>query len=126
MATKSKEELAELEKLLGVDLKGDAEITFSTGEGQVRELRMRSLGAAAYDIWNATYQVERQPKENLKELGEVLGVSLDELRGDARIDVNTAEGGERSLRLKSLGAAFYDIWAPLHQTEVAKPKKDKR
>ncbi|MEF8736825.1 MAG: hypothetical protein V5B35_09600 [Candidatus Accumulibacter necessarius] len=104
---KPKENLKKLEEVLGVDLQGDADININLGGGRKRELRIRSLGSAAYDIWSADFTLDRKPVENLSVLEEVAGVKMD---AGAEIDISTSTSAE-PLRIRSLGSRFYDIWS---------------
>jgi len=108
MASSPKDQLEGLQKALGVDLSGDAEITLKTGT-KVRELRIRSLGSAAYDIWSADFLTKVEPKENLAAVAKAVGVEPSELAGDADLNVSV-KGETNSLRIRSLGSSFYDIW----------------
>lgn len=104
---KPKTNLKKLEDALGVNLQGDADITIELGGGKKRELRIRSLGSAAYDIWSADFALDKKPIEDLSALEEVAGVKLD---ANAEIDISTSASAE-PLRIRSLGSRFYDIWS---------------
>lgn len=106
MAKKKKSDLEKLQSVLGVDLMGDADIQVDLGDGRRRELRIRSLGSAAYDIWSADTALERKPRENLAALEELVGVELSD---SATVDI-TPQNAETPLRIRSLGSQFYDIW----------------
>ncbi|WP_461481390.1 hypothetical protein [Porticoccus sp.] len=104
---KPKKDLAKLESALGVNLQGDADISIDLGNGKKRELRIRSLGSAAYDIWAADFALDRKPIGNLNALEEMAGVKLD---ADTAVDITTSASAE-PLRIRSLGSKFYDIWS---------------
>lgn len=105
--SKPKKNLKKLEEALGIDLQGDADITVELGGGKKRELRIRSLGSAAYDIWSADFALDRKPIEDLSALEEVTGVKLDP---GAEVEISTSESAG-PLRIRSLGSRFYDIWS---------------
>ncbi|MCB2261965.1 MAG: hypothetical protein LGR52_03365 [Candidatus Thiosymbion ectosymbiont of Robbea hypermnestra] len=102
-----KKNLEKLEETLGVDLQGDADITVELGSGKKRELRIRSLGSAAYHIWSVDFALDRKPIEDLSALEEVTGVKLD---AGTEVDISTSASAE-PLRIRSLGSRFYDIWS---------------
>lgn len=105
MAKRKKDNLESLEKLLGVKLDGNVDITIDKGS-TVKELRIRSLGNAAYDIWSAEFEVKEAPVKNLKAFEESLGVK--DLGEEVSLNV-----GEKNLRIKSMGTEKYDIWTSI-------------
>lgn len=105
MAEQSKDHLKPLSNLLGVDISGDADLRVHPGNAEEGKLlRIKSLGAHAYDI--TTSVIVGKPKEQLGPLEQLTGLNL---QGDATVIVSAANGVDRTLRIKSLGAHAYDI-----------------
>lgn len=107
-----KSDLQEVEKILGVKLPENVDIEVwevPPDAGQVKNvLRIRSAGAAAYNIWSS--DVKAEPRQNLSRVEKILDVKLPD---NADLVVRSAEAPAQSgvLRIRSAGAAAYNIWS---------------